>query len=121
MFPLFIQGYKQTRHHQFIARTITQRLFPTVEPASVLRSASELLGGIQLRVLTVMHATIASYVIKRSHDWSFSVWICWHARLTGVCSKNQVLRHTGVDNLNFWFQKLKYTSRYVSYHGNLLS
>lgn len=54
MFPLFEQAHKQMRHQQFIARTITQRLFPTVRPclAAALASASQLLGESQDRVQT---------------------------------------------------------------------
>lgn len=59
MFPLFEQAHKQMRHQQFIARTITQRPFPTVGPglAVGLASASELLGGSQLRVQTTTALT----------------------------------------------------------------
>lgn len=32
MFPLFECEYKQMRHEQFIAHTITQRHFPTLRP-----------------------------------------------------------------------------------------
>lgn len=47
MFPLFERANKQMRHQQFIARTITQRLFPTVRPGLAWQprlalSASEL-------------------------------------------------------------------------------
>lgn len=59
MFPLFEQAHKQMRHQQFIARTITQRPFPTVGPglAEGPAPASELLGRSQFRVQTTTAST----------------------------------------------------------------
>ncbi len=78
MFPLFERGHKQMRHQQFIARTITQRLFPTVRPglAAGLASASQQLGWSQLRVQT----TAALTHIHTHTDHHCRVMLTTHAQ-----------------------------------------
>lgn len=93
MFPLFRQAHKQMRHQQFIAHTITWRLFPTVRPelAAGLTSASELLGRSQLEVQTtaaLMHkqTTNAESVLYTT------VHMCMHTAVHVWSLKTHVLR-----------------------------
>lgn len=46
-FPLFEQAHKQMRHQQFIARTITEAVFP--QWGQAWQRGSDLLGGSHLR------------------------------------------------------------------------
>jgi len=76
MFPLFNPAYKQMRHQQFIAHTITQSAFPTVGPelAEGLVSALTLLGGSQLKVqtTTAWHVDHHYSLLNNTHVYEHS-------------------------------------------------